>query len=459
MEKLKKSTIYYMCLDCGHTELKWLGKCPACSNWNTFQKKYQQPSDNKHKSNIGSSESEQSSQVITLSEIDLEKEPRMSTSIDELDRVLGGGIVPGSVVLFGGDPGIGKSTLMLQASHNLDTLNFSTLYVSGEESLSQLKLRCERLGLNSESLLFASITDLRELENRLNEQKPQILIIDSIQSLYTPEIEAPPGSLSQVKHCAAVLHSVAKENEIACLIVGHVTKAGQIAGPKVLEHIVDTVLYFEGDHHQDYRILRSIKNRFGPIEIGVFEMRQTGLQEITNPSKLFLRKRPDYTVGSAILPSLEGTRAFLVEIQALVSTSQLGTPRRVVTGIDSNRAALITAVLEKKSGLHLVGDDIFINVVGGAKVAEPAADLAVALSLISSFKEQGFPGDLVVMGEIGLTGEIRSCNQPEKRLLEAERMGFKKAILPEACRLNHHQGNIEIYPVSYLKDVLEILSG
>lgn len=452
---MSKSKIYYTCVSCGHVDLKWLGKCPECDSWNSFEKRQSRTDKNDDKnSNI-----EQSTQVITLPDITLEQEQRINTGSHELDRVLGGGIVPGSVVLVGGDPGIGKSTLMLQTSHNLVEHNNSALYVSGEESLAQIKLRCQRLELGSSQLMLAASTNLDDLKEKLLDNLPQVLVIDSIQSLYSPDLQAPPGSLSQVKHCTTALHAMAKEYNIACFIVGHVTKGGQIAGPKVVEHIVDTVLYFEGDKHQDYRILRGIKNRFGPIEIAVFEMRQRGLAEVTNPSQLFLRERPDYSVGSTILPSLEGTRSFLVEIQALVSESHLGNPRRVVTGIDSHRAALITAVLEKKAGLHLVGTDVFVNAVGGMKIVEPAADLAIALSIISSFQERAFPSDMVAVGELGLTGELRGCNHLDKRLLEAERMGFTKALIPKINGLADYQGEVELYTASNLTEVLEIISG
>ncbi|OWZ84518.1 DNA repair protein RadA [Natranaerobius trueperi] len=449
---MKKAKIHYICNECGHVDLKWLGKCPECDNWNTFLKK----EETSPKSNTQRSHSNNSPQVVSLSGVPFNAEIRISSKIAEFDRVLGGGVVPGSVVLVGGSPGIGKSTLMLQVANNLFENKKSVVYVSGEESLSQVKIRCDRLELNTD-MQFASGTNLQELINELKSIQPEILIIDSIQSLYHPDIQSTPGSLTQVRECALYLQSFAKENNTACFIVGHVTKDGNIAGPKVLEHIVDTVLHFEGDKHHSYRIIRGLKNRFGANELGVFEMQYKGLVEVNNPSEIFLRERPKSSFGSTILPSLEGTRTFLVEIQALVGDSHLGTPRRVVTGIDNQRVALITAVLEKKGGLNLVGQDIFVNAVGGVKISEPAADLAIAMTLVSSFKEKKLPEDLIVLGELGLTGEVRSCNQIEARLKEAERMGFRKALIPYTDINSNTVENLELYLVRHLTEAFNFI--
>ncbi len=464
-----KQSSYYYCVQCGHTEMKWLGKCPVCQAWNTLEK-YHQPVNARQSTGLPGSFSRgvphnlspadhQTPQVTYINNIDSSEENRMLTGIEEFDRVLGGGLIPGSVVLVGGDPGIGKSTLMLQISAQLGKKKYSVLYLTGEESLAQVKMRWNRLNLPAVDVLFAAVTSTSEIDGLLAENVPDLMIVDSIQSLHNPEVSSLPGSVSQLKECALYLHEVAKKSHAACFMVGHVTKEGQIAGPKVLEHIVDTVIYFEGDEFHSYRLLRGMKNRFGSLEIGVFEMGEKGLAQVTNPSEIFLKERPEPLIGSTILPTREGTRVFLVEIQALVSDSHLGTPRRVVTGIDQQRVNMITAVIEKKAGLNLMGQDVFINAAGGVKVIEPAADLAVAAALVSSFKNTQLPKDMVVMGEIGLTGEIRGCQQLETRLREAERMGFSRALIPGNERGSSVLGTVKIHliPVINLQEALEAI--
>ena len=432
----------FVCQSCGAISPKWTGKCPECAGWNTYLEEI--VSTKKHSTNsIGRSASGRdklqfvSTGPINLHEITSGPEIRTPTGISEFDRVLGGGLVVGAAILLGGDPGIGKSTIALQIA--MDS-NLPTLYVTGEESLAQLKMRANRLGggVSVETQNFASLqimaeTDLLTIEQAISKMAGGLVIIDSIQSLSWDELPSAPGSVGQIRECAARLIRLTKQSEVTLLIIGHVTKDGAIAGPKILEHMVDTVLYFEGDRHRQFRVIRSFKNRFGSTnEIGIFEMQAKGLTEVKNPSQIFLQDRNTEEPGSVVVATMEGTRPMLVEIQALVSSaSGFGAPRRTVSGVDYNRLAIILAVLEKKAGYKLSQQDVFLNVVGGVEVAEPAADLAVALAVISSFKNKALPPMTAVFGELGLGGEIRPVNQAPARLKEIETMGFKQAIVPK----------------------------
>ncbi|CAH2029944.1 DNA repair protein RadA [Trichlorobacter ammonificans] len=433
---MRQKTVF-SCSQCGCQSPKWLGKCPDCGAWNsmTEERLTAVPAQ------AGRTAGERAAPV-PIDEVPPQAEVRLPCGIGELDRVLGGGLVPGSLVLIGGDPGIGKSTLLLQAMHHLAVAG-DVLYVSGEESAAQTRLRGERLGLSGRPLLVLAENGLEEIVSRIEQVKPRAVVIDSIQTVWTRTLESAPGSVSQVRESAGRLMVLAKGSGIPIFIVGHVTKDGAIAGPRVLEHMVDTVLYFEGDRGHPYRILRAVKNRFGSTnEIGVFEMRAGGLDEVTNPSELFLSERPLDAPGSVVTASLEGSRPLLVEIQALVTPSSYGTPRRTTIGVDSNRLALLVAVLEKKAGLHLGGQDIFLNVAGGARLGEPAADLAIMLAVASSHLDRPLPQQMVVFGEVGLAGEIRAITQPELRIAEAAKLGFRDCLLPggnvrrlDACRL------------------------
>jgi DNA repair protein RadA/Sms len=418
MSKLKT---FYQCQACGYVSPKWLGRCPDCGQWNTLVEE---------KSRGKKIETQGRVQPTPLSMVEAETGERVSTRIKEFDRVLGGGIVAGSVVLIGGDPGIGKSTLLLQVVSNLSG---KVLYVSGEESPEQIKLRAERLSMHSDSIILLPETALEHVITTLNDIKPDAVVIDSIQTMYTEEFNSAPGSVGQVRECAARLMFYAKKSGIPVFIIGHVTKEGTIAGPRVLEHIVDTVLYFEGDRGHPYRILRTVKNRFGSTnEIGVFEMTDAGLKEIENPSELFLSERPSDVSGSVVVASIEGTRPLLVEIQALVSPTTFGVPRRTSIGLDFQRVNLLLAVLEKIAGLNLGGMDVFTNVVGGLKLVEPAVDLAIVFAVTSSLREIPIGSDVFVFGEVGLSGEIRAVSQAELRLKEAAKIGFKRAVIPRS---------------------------
>ena len=390
--------------------------------------------------------------------IETEKEPRIHTSMKEFNRVLGGGIVPGSLVLIGGDPGIGKSTLLLQISSQLADNNLIVLYVSGEESTHQTKLRANRLKIHSEQLLVLSETNLFDITEQIEKIKPSFVVIDSIQTMYREEITSAPGSVSQVRECTMELMKVAKMNNIPIFIVGHVTKEGAIAGPRMLEHMVDAVLYFEGERHHTYRILRSVKNRFGSTnEMGIFEMKETGLQEVVNPSEIFLEERSHGAAGSTVVASMEGTRPVLVEIQALISPSSFGNPRRMATGIDANRLPLLMAVLEKRVGLMLQNQDAYVKVAGGVKLDEPAIDLAIAVSIASSFRDQPTRPEDIFIGEVGLTGEVRRVTRIEQRIKEAEKLGFKRVI----CSSNNLEGwqppkNIEVVGIDSVQQALNL---
>jgi len=441
------------CQECGYTTTKWLGRCPDCGGWNTIA---EEPVMEIKKGGA-------SKDFIAAQDIGSVKnagEKRLLTSIPELDGVLGGGIVEGSLVLLGGVPGIGKSTLLLQVSNNIASSEGKVLIVSGEESATQIKMRANRLGkLSSEQFILCE-TDFEYIENQVNEINPRILIIDSIQTMFCPDISSAPGSVSQVREFTGRLLRMAKKRGLSTFIVGHVTKDGSIAGPKILEHIVDTVLYFEGDTHCNYRIIRAVKNRFGSTnEIGIFEMASNGLKEVENPSALFLAERPVDEPGSAVVVTMEGSRPLLVELQSLTSTSYLNIPRRLCSGLDFNRVSLVLAVLEKKIGLHLERYDVYVNVTGGIRVVEPAADLGVALVVASSFRDKKVPADTVVFGEIGLAGEVRFVSQAERRITEAARLGFKRVILPaQDVDINEKDLDIEILRIKSIKEALEYVN-
>lgn len=424
---MSKIKTFFQCQTCGYTSPKWLGKCPDCGAWNSLveEKKETVTRRSSLVTHLGKSEPQ------PLSSVTGQYGQRTSTGMKELDRVLGGGVVAGSVILVGGDPGIGKSTLILQALSGLSRKYGKVLYVSGEESPEQIKIRAERLSINSEEIILLSETSLEAVVHTTSKLRPKAMVVDSIQTVYTEELVSAPGSVSQVRDCAAKLMLFAKRSDVPVFLVGHVTKEGAIAGPRVLEHIVDTVLYFEGDRGHSYRILRAIKNRFGSTnEIGIFEMSDSGLLEVENPSELFLLERPLNVSGSTVVASIEGTRPLMVEIQSLVSQSNFGMPRRTTIGVDFNRVNLLVAVLEKRVGLHLGGTDIFVNVVGGLRLIEPAVDLGIITTIASSLRDISIDPKIFVFGEVGLSGEIRAVTQAEARIKEASKIGFKRAVMP-----------------------------
>ena len=424
MAKGKKSVFF--CQNCGHEENKWLGQCPMCKEWNTFVEEAVSVSKS---STVKLSKD---AEIVALKDIETNNEDRILTRIKELDRVLGGGIVPGSLVLVGGDPGIGKSTLLLQVCQKLCEDKKQVLYISGEESLKQIKLRANRMGEFKEELYLLCETNLEVIRSVIEKRKPDIVIIDSIQTMYSEEVTSAPGSVSQVRESTNVFMQLAKGLGISIFIVGHVTKEGTVAGPRVLEHMVDTVLYFEGDRHASYRILRGVKNRFGSTnEIGVFEMRQNGLVEVENPSEFMLNGKPEHASGSVVACSIEGTRPILIEIQALVCNSNFGVPRRTAAGTDYNRVNLLMAVLEKRVGLHLSNYDAYVNIAGGVKMNEPAIDLGIVIAIVSSYKNKAIDEKTIVFGEVGLSGEVRAVSMPEQRVAEAKKLGFETCIIPE----------------------------
>ena len=423
MAKAKKSIFF--CQNCGHEENKWLGQCPMCKEWNTFVE------EKVSSTKTSDVKDRKETQIVTLSSVSTEEDERMQTTIKELDRVLGGGIVPGSLVLVGGDPGIGKSTLLLQVCQKLSSMKKNVLYISGEESLKQIKLRANRMGEFSDHLYLLCETNLDIIKGVIERQKPDMVVIDSIQTMYNEEVGSAPGSVSQVRESTNILMQLAKGLNISTFIVGHVTKEGTVAGPRVLEHMVDTVLYFEGDRHASYRILRGVKNRFGSTnEIGVFEMQKSGLVEVENPSEYMLNGRPEHAAGSVVACAMEGTRPMLMEIQALVCKTNFGMPRRTSAGIDYNRVNLLMAVLEKRLGLPLSEYDAYVNIAGGIKMNEPAADLGIVMAIISSYKNRPIPEETIIFGEVGLSGEVRAVTMPEQRVTEAKKLGFKTCIIP-----------------------------
>ncbi|HEY5798705.1 MAG TPA: DNA repair protein RadA [Burkholderiaceae bacterium] len=429
---MAKAKTNYTCTECGATASKWAGQCPGCGQWNTLVETVVESAGNRFSTQGQHQGLAQSAPVLSLTDIEAVDVPRFGTGIEEFDRVLGGGLVPGGVVLIGGDPGIGKSTLLLQALANLAALK-SVLYVSGEESGAQIALRARRLAVEAKELKLQAEIQLEKIVNTLVELKPQVVVIDSIQTVYSDALTSAPGSVAQVRECAAQLTRIAKSTGITMILVGHVTKEGALAGPRVLEHIVDTVLYFEGDNHSSFRLVRAVKNRFGAVnELGVFAMTEKGLKGVSNPSALFLSQHDKQVAGSCVMVTQEGTRPLLVEIQALVDSSHLPNARRLSVGLEQNRLAMLLAVLHRHAGIAAFDQDVFINAVGGVKIAEPAADLAVLLAINSSMRNKPLPRGLVVFGEVGLAGEIRPAPRGQERLREAAKLGFSIAMIPKA---------------------------
>lgn len=451
-----KTKTVYVCSECGAKFPKWMGKCTTCNSWNTIEEEIIHEAPKSSKVSVISTGIVGSSTPKPISDIEITDEERTLTGMSELDRVLGGGLVRGSLVLVGGDPGIGKSTLLLQICEHMGKTK-SILYVSGEESQRQIKLRADRLGITTPNLKIYSETNMSLIIDCVFREKPDILIVDSVQTMYNPEIQSTPGNIAQIRDTAAVLMKIAKENSISVFVVGHVTKEGSLAGPKILEHIVDSVLYFEGDRHQSFRILRAVKNRFGSTnEIGVFEMDGCGLREIPNPSQAMLSGRPENVSGSCIICTMEGTRPVLAEVQALVSPTAFGNPRRMASGPDLGRSLMLMAVLEKKCGIRMSTLDTYVNIVGGLRITEPAADLGLVLAIASSCLGTAIDAETVAIGEIGLTGELRTCSFLESRIAECEKLGFKKCIVP-AVGLDKIRRfkDIELCPFYDIKAVID----
>lgn len=456
INEMKKTKTLFVCQTCGYQASKWLGRCPGCQEWNTLVEEKITEEKDLLKERIGF---DSEAIPIPITEVIHEERDRLKTGMEEFDRVLGGGIVSGSVILIGGDPGIGKSTLLLQVMNRLALDGHKILYVSGEESIQQTKMRANRLGISSDNLLVVSETSLEKILENIRKMIPSTVVIDSIQTISCPDISSAPGSISQVREASQRLLYLAKNLSIPIFLVGHVTKEGFIAGPKVLEHMVDTVLYIEGESNYSFRILRAVKNRFGSTnEVGVFEMKDSGLEEVRSPSEFFLSGRSKPASGSVVMPSLEGSRPILIEIQALVVSTNLGIPRRTTQGIDPNRVTLLVAVIEKRMGIHLYSYDIFLNIAGGIKVMEPATDLGVIASIISSYKDKIIDPDMVIFGEVGLGGEVRGVNHAELRIKEAQRLGFKRCILPKQNeeKIKGIKG-IELIGVSTVEDVRRVL--
>ena len=449
----KTAKTVFVCNECGYESAKWMGKCPACNSWNTFfEQKIEKITEN------GIKTVKERNTPKALNSYKGEEVARTSTGFSELDRVLGGGIVKGSLILLGGEPGIGKSTLILQLCNKIHGEG-KVWYVSGEESAEQIKLRADRLGIDNDDIMFLGETDISIINENIEELKPKLVIIDSIQTMYSDELSAAAGSVSQVREITAQIMRMCKSKGITTIIIGHVTKDGTIAGPRVLEHMVDTVLYLEGERYFSYRILRGVKNRFGSTnEIGMFEMKGEGLIEITNPSQILISEREDNPSGSAIVASIEGTRPMLIELQALTTLSVFGIPKRTANGLDYNRLAVLIAVLEKRANLNIGGQDIYVNVVSGMKLNEPSIDLGILCVCASSFKNVPIPKDTVIMGEVGLTGEVRRINMIEKRLKEAEKMGFKRCIIPENNKKYlEEKYKMDIVGVKDIREALRVL--
>jgi DNA repair protein RadA/Sms len=450
---MAKSFTKYICQACGYESPRWVGKCPNCDGWNTFAEEFIKSA----KVARGKSKAALK-EILPLDQVKADEEPRIISTINEFNRVLGGGIVKGSTILIGGDPGIGKSTLMLQMADSLNKK--AILYITGEESLQQLKLRSERLNIKSGEKIFpVAETDLEIIGNLVAHALPDVIVVDSIQTMYRAEFESSPGSVGQVRESTAMLSRIAKEMGIPVFLIGHVTKEGIIAGPKVIEHMVDTVIQFEGERHHAFRILRCVKNRFGSTnEIGIFEMHDSGLIEVKNPSEVFLSERIFGASGSAVVSSIEGSRPLLIEVQALVSPTNYGMPQRNTTGFDYRRLTLLLAVLEKRVGVKLSTQDVFVNLVGGIKIDEPAIDLGIASAIVSSLRDIPMDSQTVVIGEVGLGGEIRAVNQPERRIQEAEKLGFTKVIVPKNNLRNLHKNlSAKIIGVETINDALKIL--
>lgn len=447
---MPKNQTIFVCSSCGNESPKWLGRCPACNNWNTFYE------EKIVKDKVAGAKRTLGSDTIKLNSVETTKYERYKTGYEELDRVLGGGLVQGSLVLLGGEPGIGKSTLIMQICDKIK-VEGPVLYVSGEESASQIKMRADRLNINNDNIFFLGETSIELIDEAIEKIKPSFVIIDSIQTMYSDELSAAPGSVSQVREATSKIMMMCKKQNITTIIIGHVTKDGAIAGPRVLEHMVDTVLYLEGERFFSYRVLRGVKNRFGSTnEIGLFEMRDIGMVEIDNPSEIMITEREDNPSGSIIVASLEGTRPILIEIQALLTPTAFGMPRRTGIGIDYNRLTLLMAVLEKRAGIPLGNQDAYVNVVSGIRLDEPATDLGIAFAVASSYKNIPLPKDLVAIGEIGLTGEIRNVNSLEKRIKEADRMGFKTCVIAESGRKQlKYKGNINIIGVKNIREAIK----
>lgn len=448
---MAKNQTVFVCSSCGNESSKWLGKCPACNEWNTYYEEKvvkEKTTGNKFLAKA---------ETVKLKEVETNRYERYKTGYEELDRVLGGGLVQGSLVLIGGEPGIGKSTLILQICDKVK-VNGPILYVSGEESGSQIKMRADRLKINNDNIYFLGETSMQLIDETIDKIKPGLVIIDSIQTIYSDDISAAPGSVSQVREVTSKIMMTCKKQNITTIIIGHVTKDGNIAGPRVLEHMVDTVLYIEGERYFSYRVLRGVKNRFGSTnEVGLFEMREEGMVEIDNPSDIMISDRDGNPSGSVIVATLEGTRTMLIEVQALVTPTAFGMARRTGIGVEFNRLVLLLAVLEKKAYLPLSNQDAYVNVVSGIKLDEPAADLAIALAVASSFKNVAISKDLVAIGEVGLTGEIRSVSSIEKRVKEAERMGFKQCMIPESSKKQmKYKGNIEVIGVKNIREAIQV---
>ncbi len=451
MAKIKTK---YVCQECGYETAKWLGKCPECSKWNSFEEEIE----NKEVKEVFIVD-KSSSKPISINSIETKVEERFSTCINELDRVLGGGVVKGSLILVGGDPGIGKSTLLIQVSSSVANSGKKVLYISGEESSSQIKMRAQRLGIQSDTLYIFSENNLNIIQSQIEILNPDLIIVDSIQTVYSPEMNSAPGTVSQVKEATSKFMKISKKMGISTFIVGHVTKEGSLAGPKLLEHMVDTVIHFEGERYNTYRLIRAIKNRFGSTnELGVFEMRELGLVELENPSKVLISEKPKDIAGSIIISAVEGTRPMLLEMQALVCPTSYGIPKRSANGVDYNRVSMLLAVLEKRVGLQIQNQDVYINIVGGIKINEPSIDLGIIMAVVSSFKNIAIDETVAVAGEIGLTGEVRAVSFIEKRITECKKLGFKKIIIPR----NNYEAvkdieGIEIVPVDNLRQAINII--
>ena len=452
---MAKSKTIFVCSECGYESAKWLGKCPSCNSWNTFyEEKIQETTSSGKKVNLREREKPKN-----LNSIEGKEAIYTKTGYEELDRVLGGGLVKGSLVLIGGEPGIGKSTLILQLANNIATKEGTVLYVSGEESGEQVKLRADRLKVKNDNIMFLAETDIDNVEAEIMEMRPKLVVIDSIQTMYSNEITSAPGTVSQVREITSRVMRCCKQNQITTILIGHVTKDGNIAGPRVLEHMVDTVLYLEGERYFSYRVLRSVKNRFGSTnEVGMFEMQNEGMIEVTNPSSILISEDQEHVPGAAIVSSLEGTRPLLVELQALTTPSVYGIPKRTGNGIDFNKIALLIAVLEKRARLSIGNQDVYVNVVSGMKINEPAVDLGVALVIASSYKNIYIPKDTTIIGEVGLTGEIRSVNMIDKRLKEAEKLGIKKCIIPQNNKkLLKNEYKLDIIGVRNINEALKAI--
>lgn len=455
MAKIKTK---YVCQSCGYENPKWLGKCPECMKWNTFVEEIEDKSSKgNHRETFVIDKSSQ--KPVNINSITIKHEERFSSGINELNRVLGGGIVRGSLVLVGGDPGIGKSTLLLQVSESVAQSGKKVLYISGEESESQIKMRAERLNAKSENLFIMAENNLNIIEHNLEGFDPDLIILDSIQTVFTPDIASAPGTVSQIKEGTSRFMRISKKMGISTFVVGHVTKEGSLAGPKIMEHMVDTVLYFEGERYNTYRLIRAVKNRFGSTnELGVFEMSEKGLQELENPSKALIAEKPENASGSVIVSTVEGTRPMLLELQALVSPTSFGIPRRTATGIDFNRVNLLLAVLEKRAGMQIQNQDVYLNIVGGIKINEPSMDLGVILAVASGFRNIPISGEVAVTGEVGLTGEIRGVSYIEKRISECRKLGFKKIIIPKSnYEAVKDVKGIEIWPVENVRQAINMV--